>query len=362
VLTLKVIQAYYGDCMIVGFGKKASPKYLLIDGGSPNTYANHLKKELKNINAANNQLELIVLTHIDNDHISGIVELLNELRDLKAQHKKPIIRIAAIWHNAFEKTVEMLGDVSKRLATFSSTTSPSFSNSEGNPFRGMAEGEKTLRLVQSLEIPLNQGFTKDIILCEDSPNPFILDDLKLWIVGPNEKNLEKLKKEWLDWIKSHDKALRSARKSVSIDTSTPNLSSIVMLVESGDKKILLTGDATYKDILEGLRKVGQLDETGKLHVDILKLPHHGSARNVSEKFFEMVTADQYIVSADGTNGNPDFQTLKWLILSAANQKRSIQIFATNETKSIREVTDAYDQKNYGYSITCLRAGENSMVL
>jgi beta-lactamase superfamily II metal-dependent hydrolase len=38
---------------------------------------------------------------------------------------------------------------------------------------------------------------------------------------------------------------------------------------------------------------------------VLKLPHHGSIRNASEAFFESITADHYIISANGKFDNPD---------------------------------------------------------
>ena len=43
--------------------------------------------------------------------------------------------------------------------------------------------------------------------------------------------------------------------------------------------MLLTGDARGDDVLAGLREAGLLRRS-PLHVDVLKLPHHGSDRNV----------------------------------------------------------------------------------
>ena len=49
-----------------------------------------------------------------------------------------------------------------------------------------------------------------------------------------------------------------------------------------------------------------LGPEGRLHVDILKVPHHGSERNISETFFDIVTADVYVISANGRDDNPSF--------------------------------------------------------
>ena len=52
-------------------------------------------------------------------------------------------------------------------------------------------------------------------------------------------------------------------------------------------------------IVESLSQSGLSDSQGKVHVDILKFPHHGSERNVSEQFFKTVTANTYVVLANG---------------------------------------------------------------
>jgi beta-lactamase superfamily II metal-dependent hydrolase len=58
--------------------------------------------------------------------------------------------------------------------------------------------------------------------------------------------------------------------------------------------MLLTGDARGDKILEGLEKVKLLKPRGKMHEDILKVPHHGSSRNMEPIFFERITADHYV--------------------------------------------------------------------
>ena len=87
----------------------------------------------------------------------------------------------------------------------------------------------------------------------------------------------------------------------------------MFLVESEGKKILFTGDGLGSDIVDFLSEKQMLEPEGRLHVDILKVPHHGSERNISETFFDIVTADVYVISANGRDDNPSFLTLKWII-------------------------------------------------
>ena len=64
-----------------------------------------------------------------------------------------------------------------------------------------------------------------------------------------------------------------------MDKSVFNLSSIVVLADSGGRRMLLTGDARGDHVLDGIEAAG-LFKDDRLHVDLLKLPHHGSDRNV----------------------------------------------------------------------------------
>ena len=51
--------------------------------------------------------------------------------------------------------------------------------------------------------------------------------------------------------------------------------------------------------------MGVLRTGGTMHVDLLKVPHHGSANNLDDDFFERITADHYVFSGDGEHGNPE---------------------------------------------------------
>jgi hypothetical protein len=88
----------------------------------------------------------------------------------------------------------------------------------------------------------------------------------------------------------------------------------VLLAEAEGKRMLLTGDARGDKVLEGLELAGFLgaDGTSTMHVDILKVPHHGSANNMETVFFRRVTADHYVFSGDGEHGNPERETLEML--------------------------------------------------
>ena len=63
----------------------------------------------------------------------------------------------------------------------------------------------------------------------------------------------------------------------------PNLASIMLLADEGGKRLLLTGDGHSADIVKGLRLHGLLDGQGRLHVDVLKVQHHGAEFNIEHE-------------------------------------------------------------------------------
>jgi hypothetical protein len=85
-----------------------------------------------------------------------------------------------------------------------------------------------------------------------------------------------------------------------------------VLAEAEGKRILLTGDARGDRIIEGLELVGLLTPGGTMEVDILKMPHHGSARNMEASFLQRVRGKHYVFSGNGENGNPERGTLEML--------------------------------------------------
>ena len=92
--------------------------------------------------------------------------------------------------------------------------------------------------------------------------------------------------------------------------TTPNLASLMFYVEEKGKTLLLTGDGHHLDILAGLRQTGKLKGAGGLHVNVLKVQHHGSEHNLDEKFCRTVTADHYVFCGNGEHENPDLKVIQ----------------------------------------------------
>jgi hypothetical protein len=139
------------------------------------------------------------------------------------------------------------------------------------------------------------------------------DGLTLHVVGPEKRRIDKLRAQWK---KDLDAILRKEKKPADTqsfkDDSPFNLSSIIVLAERGKKSMLLTGDARGDDLHTWLGEEGLL-ANGKLEVDLFKVPHHGSDRNVTEQTFRDITAKHYVISANGEHDNPAPVTLDMLV-------------------------------------------------
>src|SRR5690606_7667099 len=81
-----------------------------------------------------------------------------------------------------------------------------------------------------------------------------------------------------------------AKKAFAEDKAVPNGSSIALLAQWKGKTLLLLGDAWPSVVADSLARLGYSKAT-PLHVDVLKLSHHGSRANTSPALLEMLTYD-----------------------------------------------------------------------
>ena len=336
---------------------------MLIDGGPYQTFTNHLKPALQKL-LLNGKIDLMVLSHIDTDHIIGLLDLLNEIKNQREKGTKELVKISKMWHNSFKSLLLLPDEPMKLLANFFPTQSLKKSKNtiESLVMKGFQQGTDLTTVAKSLKIPTNQGFD-EVIEVEDNVRSIRLKNINLHILGPTKKNLEKLRKEWNDWFTKKLQTGKTESGLVQIlDKSVPNLASIMFLAKIKNRKILFTGDGLGPDVIDILSKNGMLNQTGKFYVDVLKVPHHGSDRNASLEFFNTVNAKYYIISANGRDDNPSLNTLKWIIESESTSKRPKKIVLTNKTPNVEKVLQKYDQNKFNYESIILEKKSNFLTL
>lgn len=365
-LRLHVLQAEHGDCMILEYGKSTDPRFILVDGGPKDVYDEHLKGELERIRDGGGRLGLVILSHVDNDHVIGLLDLIAELREQRANGDPETIAINSLWHNSFSKTIGEGTDLEARLRTLMATAGMGVQTKaiSSMALDGISQGNQLSLAAAAHGILLNPQCLGGVVCVEQLPNDIILENLSLRAVGPTRENIEALKREWMEWLEEQETGAATADPffaSMS-DDSFKNLSSIMVLAEADGRKVLLTGDGRGDHLIQGLGKADLLDDDGCLHVDILKVPHHGSDRNVTKGFFNTITADTYVLSGNGKHGNPDLATLIWIVEAAKEQSRAIEIITTNETLSTKKLVEEYPPEEYGYSLKKLEEGDHTVTL
>lgn len=365
-LQLKIVQARFGDCFLLIFGDTKTPAYILIDGGPGGVYPEFLRNELVSINASGGVLEKVVLTHIDADHIVGLLDLTEELKENAADGAGPLVKIKELWFNSFSDTIGKSNSIKPLLQQMLAGVHQlgSVMPHSDLALQSIFQGDTLRRNALLLNIPVNETFGGRIITLDTVTEPLMLENLKLTFIGPTRSNLETLQKEWMEWIdKNRNRILSGDRELLrQMDGSVPNLSSVMFLAEADGKRLLFTGDGRGDFILEGLKTAGLLNADGSVHLDVFKVPHHGSIRNVPDGFFEKVMADIYIISADGRHGNPDYDTLVCLVEAASAQGRKIEIWFTNRTKSTDRLAAEYPEEKFGYKCVFMPEGQTVFTL
>jgi beta-lactamase superfamily II metal-dependent hydrolase len=375
-MKLTVFQSDKGDCILVSSAD--GQHRLLADGGMRTSFRAHAAPKLSQLYRAQQPLEVVYVSHIDQDHISGVLQLLDDLlewrvHEYQLQHGNPRRaapdfprppEIKKIWHNAFHESVgKNSGAIADMLAAkagiFAGVDIPKSLRDaveeHANLATSIQEAIGVSRRIrpEQLNIALNPEYGKRLMLVLEPAPDIRLGSVRIRVIGPFDEDLKKLRTEWNEWLGKNQKALadierragRDAERLTASEVSglidplvasalglrafeaeqlalaarqlgrrqkvtTPNLASLMLLLEENGKTVVLTGDGHWQDILAGLEQAGALDASGQAHFNVLKVQHHGSEHNIHQDFCDAVTADHYIFCGNGAHQNPDLEVLE----------------------------------------------------
>tara|TARA_B100001179_G_C18601052_1_gene410292 strand:- start:1841 stop:2899 length:1059 start_codon:yes stop_codon:yes gene_type:complete len=304
--TIRLLAASYGDSILVSHSSGEGTFNLLIDGGPAKTFGigsgrqrlGPLRIALDEIKGKGQCVNLVILTHIDSDHIQGLIRAFKAkgyLSDLAKQ----------VWLNASSNISNYLNkpEIPENAISLSACDSPETSISEGKTFE---------QLLSDLDCWRRKIIVAGEVITE---GPF-----KFTILSPTDNNLKKLNCIWpyehfsantAGGKNDHHQSISELLENdtFSKDRSPTNGSSIAFILEVGQKKILFLGDSYACTIVESLENLGHTKEN-KLVVDYVKLSHHGSSRNTSVEMLDLIECRSYLISTDGTrHGHPHKRTL-----------------------------------------------------
>ncbi|WP_323969235.1 ComEC/Rec2 family competence protein [Aeromonas veronii] len=289
---ISALPASYGDCLWIEYGTENDPCVILIDAGP--SAPKILKSRLEQLAAQGRSLELVVVTHVDRDHIGGILNLLEndfygaEVRDL--------------WFNGFRHLPSP-----DALEAF-----------------GEKQGEQLTKLILAKKIAWNAvldnaGFMVTPELCPELKLP---GGAKITLLSPDAEQLKALRANWVKVCGEADlyadipaQAMYFGKDDVeafgaetldiptlaglpfSEDSSEANGSSIAFIIEYDGKRVLLGADAYPSRMLKSLEKI---EGNPSYAFDLVKVPHHGSENNVSKEFVEALDCRRYLFSTNGS--------------------------------------------------------------
>jgi beta-lactamase superfamily II metal-dependent hydrolase len=364
--TIEMFPAGHGDCLWIEYGDKKNPHRILIDGGTGPTYE-MLKERIESLPDDEKEFELFIVTHIDADHIEGSVRLLGSLDTLGVSFKE-------VWFNGWKHLPE----------------------DEEDDHLGALQGEFLSLLIGRQGMKWNKSFAGKAVFVPAQgalPEIRLEGGMKLTLLSPTHKQLKNLRKEWNKVIVEHgldsdkeEKVLELLQKSrlkieddvlgdgdklidvkklaesaSSLDTSEPNGSSIAVLAEYEGKKCLLTGDAFAPVVQSAVERLLEDDDEGaKLKVNLCKLAHHGSRRNVTTAMLELLDCKHYLFSTNGDKfKHPDREGVARVIQAAG---KDTSLYFNYKTKFNDMWDDEKLTEKHGYSTVYPDDGAEGLVV
>ncbi|TXC81043.1 ComEC/Rec2 family competence protein [Paraburkholderia azotifigens] len=347
IFRLRVLAAGNGDALWIEYGDSNTPQHILVDAGTQGT-STAVRAELRKVAKADASTShrLLVITHVDEDHIGGALALMED----------PAIasQFDEVWFNGW-KHLEQAPGLRSLGAVMGERLSAALEKAPGRWNASFSDGP----VMRNLD---GAACTK------------LFGAATLTILSPSAEELRKLKGKWAAEIIAAGlvpgalprKATlgppglvplggidvdRLAGQQEKEDTAEANGSSIAMLVEFEGKRLLLAADAHPSVLLAGIRQVAT---AGKLTVDVFKVAHHGSAKNVTDELLQALEAKVFVFSSNGSrHHHPDAQAVAKII--RAYKDRDIELVFNYETQYTRVWKDAALQRKWGYRV---RYGNN----
>lgn len=294
------LKADYGDALYIEFEANNRTVKIVIDGGPEST-----EDEIANFYSNLGYIDLLILTHYDEDHIKG---LLNYVSGLCGEEKI----IGCLWTNC-ARIIDF--DIEENATSYEDAFTLAGYLSKLQK-KGII-GEWRDMISTASEIPEFDGFSIDIL----SPTKDILDQLqKEYNEYINENGLKDdpdLDEEVAyKTVLSHsqiplDQLAGSFKKT---NTTFMNKTSIAIRLQAEGKSVLLTGDAEHNTLIDSLIKLGASEET-PMYFDLVKMSHHGSKANICKELMELIDCTSFLFTTSGGDGgayHPDRMTLACL--------------------------------------------------
>jgi len=343
--TIEMLPAFDGDCLWLEYGSADDPKRVLIDGGTLKT-AEALRARIEEIKQPEpRKFELLVVTHVDSDHIAGVLKLL--------QDPPEGLFIREAWFNAWPQLAPgMLGPKEGEfLAVHFEAEERRRAGFWNGSFGGKVCGTAAEGCLPTFT--LEGGF-------------------RITVLGPQPAALARLRSDWASVIADYfppgdveaaaealkkDKRYRPgylggpevkalADSEFREDTSSANGSSILLLAEYENHRCLFAADTFPSTLVAALSR---LPESGarRIHLSLMKAPHHGSMNNNSNDLYRILDCPRYLISTNGAkHGHPHPEGVARIL---ANKRGHADLYFNYKTDFNRMWADEQTCKDFDYT-------------
>ncbi len=309
---VSLLPATFGDSFWITYEHRGKSYRILVDGGTAGTRS-HIQNLILALPEGDRRIELVVVSHIDKDHISGILTML--------QKSEIDVEIGDFWFNGRKHLPDDL--------------------------LGAKHGEQLSEILKTAELPWNAAFAGGPVVIPQSgklPKIRLPGGMTLTLLSPTAEALAKLADVWdyelrqagllltdpsaadqderviddddgADFLSSQLPDVDSLAESDFVgDKSAANGSSIAFLAEFKGKKAIFAADAHATQILTALNT---LSPSKRFKLDFFKLSHHGSKGTTSRELIEKVDCKRYAVTTNGAIfGHPNQETIARVLMSA----------------------------------------------
>lgn len=377
--SITMMKACEGDCFFSEFHYEGKSFSILIDTGPIACWESSLKPFLDSLRKEGKQIDILLISHFDADHLGGALRLF-ESKDYSKI-------IDQVWFNGLKQIVPSASNE----ATQEDRQAFRILRSMYEHLPPATDGPISIRQADSLAVLLERcgksvnsfvngaAITSDTASVQISPGfliDFLLPDMhslnrleakmrtemKHAVRGTSlahteeanaafeavmldEKssidNLEPISATDLDLNYIKEWSARSSEK----DSSITNISSIAICIRFYGYKLLFPGDAAGEDLVPALIHWSQ-QYNESLYFDVIKLPHHGTLRNC-RKLLDAVDGTYFLLSTDGRHhGHPSKETLAKIVVRSRESTRFLLFNYENDMYRLFHQEDV--EIKYGY--------------
>lgn len=331
-----------GDCITLLLKNDDKEIHIMVDCG---LYTQEVNDYIEN--EFHGYIDYLIVTHIDNDHINGLIRMLKS---------KPNLTINHIFYNCYQRTSKNLQEWDEKMVENMKRVFDHLPVVV-DMLEQKINAETSMSLAKLILENDNwkKAWRREYIIDESSMVDLGNDMGRIIFLSPNKEALDTLDKKYrllfwktlyrpqkLDYDKEEtifealmrimeqednegfdeepvsskvlDKnALKFYADEKMKGLSPANEASIAFIWEHEGHRILFMGDANPDQVV---KKIGDVykDTPKPVLFDAIKISHHGSAHSTSKELVSIADSERYFVTG-GANARPSYQALSRIIIA-----------------------------------------------